>query len=87
MDSGFGAVIERGYISEIKSNGTYKVKSYDRDGLETPFLPVLFSPPWAEGCGVENCPQHCRAIYQIDDKVCFILFPDGTGFILRKMPV
>ena len=81
----YGAAIERGEITEKQGN-TYKIKSFDRDGVETPPLPVLFDPPWSQGCAVENCPQHCKITYQTGDKVCFVLFPDGTGFILRKMP-
>ena len=81
----YGAVIERGEITEIRGT-KYKIRSYDRDGIITPPLPVLIDPPWAEGCAVEDCPQHCRVEYLAGDKVCFVLFPDGTGFILRKLP-
>ncbi len=81
----FGSVIERGEIKEVKGN-QYIIRSYDRDGVITPPLPVFLDPPWADGCTVEDCPQHCRAIYQQGDKVCFTMFPDGTGFIWRKIP-
>ena len=41
MEDRYGAVIERGEITEKQGN-TYKIKSYDRDGVETPLLPVFF---------------------------------------------
>lgn len=81
----FGSGIERGEIAEIQGT-KYKIKSFDRDGVITPPIPVLFDPPWADECTVENCPKHCKITYELGDKVCFAMFPDGTGFILRKMP-
>lgn len=81
----YGARIERGEITEKQGN-TYKVKSYDRDGVITPLLPVFIDPPWAENCACEDCSRKCKVEYAPGDKVCFVVFPDGTGFILRAMP-
>jgi hypothetical protein len=59
------ARIERGWIAEA-SNGFYRVASYGRSGLVTPWI----------------VPLDPEAEYTAGDKVYFFLFDDGTGRIL-----
>jgi len=59
------AQIERGWIAEA-SDGLYRVASYGRDGLVTPWI----------------MPLDPEAEYTAGDKVYFFLFNDGTGRIL-----
>ena len=80
-----GGTIERGMIT-AKSGDTYRVKSYDRSGVVTPFIPSLFSFSLSSRCGNPYCSRACEEKYNPGDKVIFTLFEDGTGFILRKMP-
>ena len=83
----YGTGIERGTVVE-KQGSTYKMTSLDREGIRTPFLPILRDPPWWQDCSNPYCGQPCkeREKLEVGDRVCFVLFPDGTGFILRKMP-
>jgi len=64
----YGAIIERGVILKA-NNGTYTVKSYDRDGIIT--LPIKALLP--------------EAAYYAGNRVFFFLFQDGSGRILGPM--
>lgn len=69
---GYGANIERGRITAREGDG-YKVASLDRDGIESPALPIIPVPPGTEA------PE-----YTVGDTVYFFLFRDGTGRIICK---
>ncbi len=70
---GYGANIERGRITAKEGEG-YKVASLDRDGIESPALPIMPVPT-----GIE-APE-----YTVGDTVYFFLFRDGTGRIICKV--
>lgn len=62
------AMIERGVVIDA-DDGLYTIRSYGRDGLITPGIPVISGHvhSFAEG-----------------DKVYFFLFDDGNGAVIGK---
>lgn len=67
----YGALIERGKIKAMDSNGAYTVESIDRPNVTTPALAYLFGTS--------------GTIPAIGDRVYFFMFADGSGRVICKI--
>ena len=94
MENEYGARIERGKIVK-KSGSKYKVESYDRKGITSPFIEAIDGKPTVSvhathDKGGESVSETLNGNvkvpeYNTGDIVFFFLFADGTGAILGKI--
>lgn len=90
----WGARIERGVVDEVQ-DGMYRVRSLDRDGIISPWLPQIAALPSIQvytrhDVGGSTVAETLSASYDppeytIGDMVYFFLFSDGHGAILGRM--
>lgn len=82
----FGAVIERGEITEVQEGEERlcRVRSLTRDGITSPPIPALKISREAHISAGDGNIQNEYESYAVGDRVYFFLFNDGHGMIIGK---